>query len=182
MNRFDDSRLQLALGLLLLLLVAGGVTDLYFDRPESLFSPHVLLEASLVVVSFGLGVYLLRSWYGAARSLQAARRELAERGRERDRWREQAEQLLRGLGREIERQFDAWDLTPAEKEVALLVVKGNSHKAIASMTDRSERTVRQHATSVYAKADLRGRHELAAFFLHDLMLPSEEEKAEAGRG
>jgi len=177
MNRFDDSRLQLALGLLLLLLVAGGVTDLYFDRPESLLSPHVLLESSLVVVSFGLGVYLLRAWYGTARSLKATQRELVERGRERDRWREQAEQLLRGLGREIERQFDAWELTPAEKEVALLVVKGSSHKAIASMTDRSERTVRQHATSVYAKADLRGRHELAAFFLQDLMLPSEDDDA-----
>ena len=58
MTRFDDSRLQLVLGLLLLALVAGGVTDLYFDRPESLWSPHVLLESSLVVVSFGLGVYL----------------------------------------------------------------------------------------------------------------------------
>jgi DNA-binding CsgD family transcriptional regulator len=120
-------------------------------------------------------VYLLRAWYGAARSLRVTKRELVERGRERDRWREQAEQLLRGLGREIERQFDTWELTPAEKEVALLLVKGNSHKAIASMTDRSERTVRQHATSVYAKADLRGRHELSAFFLQDLMLPSEDD-------
>lgn len=172
MNGFENSRLQLAVGLLLLLLVAGGVTDLYLDRPESLLSPHVLLEASLVVVSFGLGVYLLRAWYSATRSLQATRRELAERGRERDRWRGQAQAFLRGLGREIERQFDAWGLTPAEQEVALLLVKGNSHKAIASMTDRSERTVRQHATSVYAKANLRGRHELSAFFLQDLMLPS----------
>ena len=77
----------------------------------------------------------------------------------------------KGLGRAIDRQFDAWGLTPAEREVALLVLKGHGHKQIAGLTGRSERTVRQHAVTVYGKAGLGGRAELAAFFLQDLMLP-----------
>jgi DNA-binding CsgD family transcriptional regulator len=102
-------------------------------------------------------------------------RSLEERRAERDAWRASAEKALEGLGRAIDRQFDAWGLTPAEREVALLVLKGLGHKQIAGLTGRSERTVRQHAVTVYGKAGLGGRAELAAFFLQDLMLPPSPE-------
>ncbi|HSL70165.1 MAG TPA: helix-turn-helix transcriptional regulator, partial [Longimicrobiales bacterium] len=82
-----------------------------------------------------------------------------------------------GLATAIARQFEAWELTPAESEVAMLVLKGFSHKHIASLTHRSERTVRQHAASAYQKAGVRGRVELAAFFLGGLMLPESAERA-----
>jgi DNA-binding NarL/FixJ family response regulator len=65
-----------------------------------------------------------------------------------------AEKALEGLGRAIDRQFDAWGLTPAEREVALLILKGHGHKQIAGLTGRSERTVRQRAVAVYDKAGL----------------------------
>ena len=68
-------------------------------------------------------------------------------------------------------QFREWELTPAEREVALLLLKGQSHKEIGASTDRSERTVRQHAVALYHKAGVGGRAELAAFFLGDLVLP-----------
>ena len=66
----------------------------------------------------------------------------------------------------------AWQLTPSEREVALLLLKGQGHKQIAAATGRSERTVRQHAVVVYQKSGLQGRAELAAFFLEDLAVPS----------
>lgn len=72
----------------------------------------------------------------------------------------------------MDRQFDAWALTPAEKETALFLLKGYSHKETAAMTNRSERTARQHAVSVYRKSGLSGRAELAAFFFEDMLLPS----------
>lgn len=111
MNQLEDTRLQLVIGLVFLLVVVGGITDLYLDAPDRLLSVHVVLEGTLVAVSLGLGVYLLRGWYRTARSLQATRRELEVRSEDRDRWRSRAEKLLRGLGREIDRQFDAWELT-----------------------------------------------------------------------
>ncbi len=73
----------------------------------------------------------------------------------------------------IDGQFAAWKLTAAEREVALLILKGYGHKQIAGATQRSERTVRQHAVTVYQKSGLAGRAELAAFFLEDLLLPRE---------
>jgi hypothetical protein len=44
--------------------------------------------------------------------------------------------------------------------------------------------VRQHAAAVYKKGDLRGRAELSAFFLEDLMLPEgrEEPRSESTVG
>ena len=80
-------------------------------------------------------------------------------------------------------QFRAWELTPTEGEVALLLLKGHGHKQIAAATGRSERTVRQHAVAVYQKSGLQGRAELSAFFLEGLMLPSgQAEKGAGSRG
>ncbi len=54
----------------------------------------------------------------------------------------------------------------------MFLLKGYSHKETASLTGRGERTVRQHAVSVYRKSGLSGRAELAAFFFEDMLLPS----------
>lgn len=62
-----------------------------------------------------------------------------------------------------------WELSPAEKEVALLLLKGLSHKEIAEVRGTSEATVRQQSRALYKKAGLTGRHDLAAFFLEDLL-------------
>jgi len=68
-------------------------------------------------------------------------------------------------------------LTPAEREIALLLLKGLSHKEIATIRSVSETTVRQQARSLYRKAGLSGRNELAAFFLEDLLGPREQATA-----
>jgi len=81
-----------------------------------------------------------------------------------------AESALAGFSGAVEQQFVKWNLTPTEREVALLLLKGYGHKQVAAKTGRSERTVRQHAVSVYEKSGLGGRAELAAFFLEGVML------------
>ncbi len=52
-------------------------------------------------------------------------------------------------------------------------MKGLSHKEIAAARDITEATARQQARAVYKKSGLTGRHDLAAFFLEDLLLPRE---------
>ncbi|MFA9412961.1 MAG: helix-turn-helix transcriptional regulator [Deltaproteobacteria bacterium] len=46
-------------------------------------------------------------------------------------------------------------------------------KEVASVRSVSDATARQQVRAVYKKAGLSGRHDLAAFFLEDLMLPAE---------
>lgn len=174
MTEVDDDvrKLRPLLALVLVGTMIGGGIDLVLDAPDSLLSVHVLLEVALIVGALATSVVLWRGWWQSRQTLVETRHELAERAAERDAWRESAEAALAGLGRSIDERFSSWGLTAAEREVALMLLKGQSHKQIAFATGRSERTVRQHAVAVYQKSRLGGRAELAAFFLEDLMLPS----------
>jgi len=162
------------LSLLLIIIAAWGAVDLVLDRPDSRLSAHVLVEAGFVALCIGAVVYLWRGWVVARTGLAETRERLQARERERDLWRDRANRLLRGLGEEIEAQFTRWSLTPTEKDVALLLLKGLGHREASVVMGRSERTVRQHAVSVYRKSGLGGRAELSAFFLEDLLLPQDQ--------
>ncbi len=164
----DSSQLRVLVTVLLSVVALGGATDLYLDRPAHWLTPHVLVEATIMLVSGGTALYLWRGWRSAAASLAGTRRSLAARESERDAWRSRAETALAGLSRAIDEQCRAWGLTPTEREVALRLLKGQGHKQIAAESGRSERTVRQHAVAVYEKSGLAGRAELAAFFLDAL--------------
>lgn len=168
----DRPQRTLLLAAAFLAVVLGGVADLILDRPDRWLSLHVVFEAALIGLSLGLALYLWTNWYRTSRSLGAATRALADRQADAERWRASAHRLLDGLGDAMDAQFDAWGLTAAEREVALLLLKGLGHKEIAARSGRSERTVRQHAVAVYRKSGLGGRAELAAFFLDDLILPA----------
>ena len=168
----DDTRgMRLVLALLSAAIVVGGTIDLILDAPESWLSGHVLYELGLIVGGLAGAIWLWRNWKRAAESAHALQRSLAERQAERDLWRERAAQSLQRLASAVSQQFSDWGLTGAEREVALLLLKGQAHKEIAAATGRSERTVRQHAIAAYQKAGVGGRAELAAFFLGDLTLP-----------
>jgi len=170
----DDVRtLRPLLAFVLIATIVGGGVDLVLDAPESWLSVHVAYEVALIAAALVTSIVLWRGWWQSRRGLVEARHQLAEQAAERDAWRASAEAALAGLGRSIDERFSAWGLTPAEREVALLLLKGQSHKQIAFATGRSERTVRQHAVAIYQKSRLGGRAELAAFFLEDLMLPGE---------
>lgn len=168
---------------ILVLVVVGGVTDLVLDRPSTWRSLHVAFEVALVLVSLTAAIVLWLGWWRTAQdltrmraTLAATTRSLAERQAEQDAWRRQAESARTSFGRAIDAQFAAWELTPTEREIAFLLLQGHGHKQIAARTGRSDRTVRQHAVSIYQKSGIGGRSELAAFFLQDL-LPGEEGSA-----
>jgi DNA-binding CsgD family transcriptional regulator len=163
-----NPRIRLVLSVVFLIIVVGGSIDVVLDKPTTLFDAHILVEVTLIAVSLGAVVYLARGWYGA----QSFARELATtaevRTAERDQWRDRARHLLDGLSGVMDGQFEEWELTPTERETALMLLQGHSHKRIASLSGRSERTVRQHAVAVYRKSGLAGRAELAGFFLGGL--------------
>jgi len=132
---------------------------------------HLLVELAVMALALaGTGALWgqLLSVRSRARLLA---RDLGEARADAVRWKGEAQEVLRGLGAAIDRQFERWGLSPAEREVALLLLKGLSHKEVAGLRNTSERTVRQQSLALYRKAGLSGRAELAAFFLEDLLLP-----------
>ena len=145
--------------------------DLGSDVRSGTELAHAALELFIFAMAVA-GVGML--WRGAARARREARvlqRDLSAARAESERWRTESREVLEGLGAAIDRQFERWSLTPAEREVGLLLLKGLSLKEIAELRSTSERTVRQQTLGVYRKAGLSGRAELAAFFLEDLLLP-----------
>ncbi len=160
--------------------IVAGVTLLMtleiIEEPHMTL-PQILMEMiePLLLVLTGAGVVylMLRSrlqheeQLSLIRDLEVARTEGAA-------WRSDMRELLKGLGDAIDAQFKRWRLTPAEREVAVLMLKGLSHKEIAAARESSERTVRQQARAIYAKANLSGRAALSAFFLEDLLLPVDQ--------
>ena len=65
--------------------------------------------------------------------------------------------------------FDEWKLSESEKEIALFIIKGLSMKEISELRKVKEKTIRQQAASIYEKTGLSGRHELASYFIEDLL-------------
>jgi DNA-binding CsgD family transcriptional regulator len=154
-----------------LLIATCIVTDLVSDIRARQPLDHMIGMIVGTMLSFLCLVMmwrLVRASRAQARALSVAldstRADLVE-------WRSKAAETLQGLGALIDRQFDAWVLSPAEREVGLLLLKGLSLKDIAEARQTNESTARQQALALYRKAGLAGRAELSAFFLEDLLLP-----------
>lgn len=175
---------HLLVALFALIAVLVGI-DLITDLRGRTTLAHVVLELLVVVIGFVAASAIALRLRRSARDAQALRdhaAQLAENLRasqeEAARWRGDAADLIAGLSEAIDAQFTRWQLSPAEREIALLLLKGLSHKEIAQIRSVSETTVRQQARSLYRKAGLSGRNDLAAFFLEDLLDPRERPRKE----
>ncbi|MCX6553315.1 MAG: tripartite tricarboxylate transporter substrate-binding protein [Acidobacteria bacterium] len=133
-----------------------------------------LLLATLVVG----GMWWRRQRRAGLDREQSLSTNLAEARGDAERSAVTASALLKGVGDAIDAKFEIWKLTDAEKEVALLLLKGLRHKEIADIRKTSERTVRQQSLAIYRKAGVEGRNGLAAYFLEDVIPPVEPDRTD----
>jgi DNA-binding CsgD family transcriptional regulator len=131
-------------------------------------------ETGLLVAAVTVTAWLAVEVREIARQRSDLAQSLAKARAEGDEWRRRSQVHLRGLGEAIQAQFAAWKLTSSEAEIAMLLLKGLSHKDIAGLRATSEATVRQQSRSIYQKSGLATRSELAAYFLEDLAAPPRE--------
>lgn len=167
---FSPRALAWPAGLFMLITFFVGA-DMAEDLSHNMSPGHISVEAVAFALClagvWGSGVQLrraLRRSHELHLHLQGARADL-------DRAREEAEAIRAGLGAALDEQFERWDLTSAQREVALLVLKGLSYKEIAELRTTAEHTVRNQALAIFRKAGLAGRAEMAAFFIEDLLMP-----------
>lgn len=149
--------------------------DVVSDYGEGIDWGHIVVELGVLLIAVA-GLSLLGHAYyqSTQHTMQNLQTDLLNAQQEARRWRNENQDLLKGLGIEIQKQFSRWELTQAESEIGLLILKGFSHQEIADIRNASERTVREQARALYRKAGLAGRSELSAFFLEDLLLPNLE--------
>jgi len=108
----------------------------------------VFLALALIVIGFRI-IRLLRAHREAQNSVKVASGELLA---------------------VISDRFEKWQLTPSESEIALLLIKGFSAQEIATLRSTRTGTVKSQSSTIYQKAGVRGRNELVAFFVEDLLV------------
>lgn len=166
------SQWAIALSLFVFVLIT---LDIIGDYRDGVPWTHLFIEVLILTLSLSGIAYFGRLYYQFAQAkISLLAQDLAVANHQAQQWREANRELIAGLAVQIQNQFDTWQLTPAESEVGLLMLKGLSHAEIAQMRSASERTIRDQARAVYRKSGLAGRTELSAFFLEDLLLPHQQ--------
>lgn len=69
----------------------------------------------------------------------------------------------------IESHFDAWQLTPSERDIAMFLVKGLGIAEIAAMRGSAEGTVKSHLNAIYRKSGTGSRGELLSSIIDTLI-------------
>lgn len=66
-------------------------------------------------------------------------------------------------------RFSEWELTRAEKDVALFAIKGLSTAEISQLRATSEGTIKAQTNAIYRKAGVTSRAQLISLFIEDLI-------------
>ena len=133
--------------------------DIYIDIVvEDKGLPHILLEGGIfvsVLLALAFEVKRVVDLYATISDSQS-----------------EISRMKRQLSLVISAEFDSWQLTASEKEIALLLIKGLSMQEIADIRHVKEKSVRQQSTGIYTKARVANRNELSAYFIEDLLVPA----------
>ncbi|MBS1120571.1 MAG: transcriptional regulator, LuxR family [Deltaproteobacteria bacterium] len=174
----------LGMALMLAVLATLMIIDLVADVRVGTTPFHASIEGSAIAVAAIGAITFVRRLRGSMREAHELRDRaedltvrLEASRQDAERWRREADTFISGLATAIDQQLARWGLSPAEQEIALLLLKGLGHKEIAELRGVTETTVRQQARSIYRKSGLGGRHDLAAFFLEDLLQPRPDDHA-----
>ncbi len=69
----------------------------------------------------------------------------------------------------LDDHFEKWALTPSERDVALLAIKGLSNGEIAELRQTREGTIKAQCNAIFRKAGVSGRPQLLSLFVEELM-------------
>ncbi|XQW86581.1 helix-turn-helix transcriptional regulator [Thalassotalea piscium] len=131
---------------------------------------HIFSESIIVLISAIGAIFLIKNMYEKSARLAKLKDELLISSNQLKNVSKEMKNARMQYAEVIQSQFQQWQLTKSEQEVAMLLLKGLSFKEISSYRNTKEKTVRQQASLIYSKANVEGRHEFAAWFLEDFML------------
>ena len=147
----------------------ANLYDLAIDLSYGSSSWHLLEEALVIVISLSVIFWLIRHLRTQKRELEQIKQEITEQRKRKTCVGDEGQEARNRLSEIIRQQFQRWQLTGGEQEVALLLLKGLSFKEIAAVRDTHEKTVRQQASAIYRKANVNGRHAFSAWFIEDFL-------------
>lgn len=163
---------------LLFLIVGTGFLDFQLDHGFDMQTTHQWFELTILLVTIAATVLLWQLHTKALNSeLSATKKNLSDMTAKAKTWQQNHLVLVQGFGEVIDSQFDTWGLSHSERDIGVMLLKGCSVKEIAESRGVKEKTVHQQCQAIYKKAGISGRNQLFAFFLEDLLLPSQAESS-----
>ncbi len=139
---------------ILFLLLESGL-DIFGVELEELLGTQSFLE--LIVV----GVLICGAAYTALELRRLTRRNAKVE--------EQLRAASGAFAELLDEHFVEWALTEAERDVALMAIKGLSIAEIAQVRGAAEGTVKAQCNRIYKKAGVTGRQQLLALFVEELL-------------
>ena len=142
-------------GLCALYFITDVIHDIRTGTGEDLDRFHMTLE-TIATLAMGAGTVLM------AKELRRllSRLDTLDRGM----------RTARGeVAAVVDAAFRQWGLTPSERDVAVLLLKGLGNREIAELRGTAQGTVRAQTAAIYGKAGLKGRTDLFAYFMEDLL-------------
>lgn len=156
-------RLMLWVAAIQLACAAGFALDLYLEFPDPRDWLHLGPGEATHLVSEGALMILLLTGFSLARSA------LRQVQRERDTARRDLRSLRGDFDTILHRQFEIWQLTPAQRDVALLTLRGATIADVAGMRNCAEGTVKAHLSAIFRAAGVRTRSELLGHFMDEFL-------------
>ena len=156
----------LSLTYFLLVNTSGFIEDINESYHDGL---HLLYEGLISILTI-VAVYIvwneIKSSHHSNKSLKKSIQPLDQENLNYSR---QVKSLKHELFQVVIAQLEEWSLSKSEQEVSILLLKGLSLEEIGQIRNTKEKTVRQQASAIYKKSNLKGRHELSAYFFEDLL-------------
>jgi len=161
---------DLILILMLLIVIVINTTDFLKDIHQGDEWLHISLEILTVFLSVWGIAMLIRAINSRSNEITALNQKVEKTENDLELSHSKLKEIGREYSKYLHKQFNAWELTPSEKEVALVLLKGLSFKEIAEVRNTKEKTVRQQASTIYRKSNVSGRHEFSAWFFEDMLV------------
>jgi len=159
----------IAIFIILLVVMVSNSVDFFHDfvRDEPVW--HLIEESIVITLAFGLIIYIVINLRQKKRDLQALVQELESSEHSLEKSNALIQNARKEYSKVIHKQFDDWQLSHSQQQIALLLLKGLSFNEIAAIRDTKEKTVRQQASEIYKKAGVAGRHVFSAWFFEDFL-------------
>jgi DNA-binding CsgD family transcriptional regulator len=149
-----------------------SLLDLFIDLSRGVSLFHIFFEGTVGILAIIFIVKLISKEWAQTKLVQEKLNLLEKESIvlriDNVKYRQATLKYVNEISVIIDQQMDEWGLSKSEKDVALLLLKGLSHKEIADIRQTAEKTVRHQSGIIYSKSQLEGRAQLSAFFLEDI--------------
>lgn len=136
----------------------GGELHAFISYPDSVSGQMLLHLAAEITATLGLGMAfaLIRADLRRSKADQQADRE-------------RLSAIRADFDRMMRRRFTDWGLSPAERDVALLTVRGLKIADIAEMRGAHQGTIKSQLSTIFRKSGVSNRTEFVASFIDELL-------------